>query len=49
MDVIDPSGAPGTGTPECGGMQSRELFAILRALNNLDIHIIGGDVMEVCP
>ena len=48
IDVIDPGFAPGTGTPESGGMQPRELFDILRCLKGR-LNIIGGDVMEVCP
>src|SRR5439155_26614946 len=32
IDVVDPSAAPGTGTPEVGGLSSRELVALLRAL-----------------
>ena len=47
IDVLDPSAAPGTGTPECGGMLPRELFAILREMRRLNI--VGGDVMEVLP
>eukprot|EP00341_Mesodinium_pulex_P009326 CAMPEP_0116925468 /NCGR_PEP_ID=MMETSP0467-20121206/24141_1 /TAXON_ID=283647 /ORGANISM="Mesodinium pulex, Strain SPMC105" /LENGTH=66 /DNA_ID=CAMNT_0004604527 /DNA_START=1019 /DNA_END=1219 /DNA_ORIENTATION=- len=39
--------APGTGTPESGGMTTRELFDILREMKRLNI--VGGDVMEVCP
>jgi agmatinase len=31
IDVLDPAFAPGTGTPEAGGLQSRELLAILRS------------------
>ena len=48
VDVVDPGFAPGTGTPESGGMQPRELFNILRCLKGR-LNIIGGDVMEVCP
>ena len=48
VDVVDPGFAPGTGTPESGGMQPRELFDILRCLKGR-LNIIGGDVMEVCP
>ena len=49
VDVVDPGFAPGTGTPESGGMQPRELFNILRCLRGKGLHIVGGDVMEVCP
>ena len=48
IDVIDPGFAPGTGTPESGGMQPRELINILRCLKGR-LEVVGGDVMEVCP
>lgn len=47
IDVLDPSQAPGTGTPEVAGITTRELFAVLRELRGLDI--VGGDVVEVAP
>lgn len=47
IDVLDPSHAPGTGTPEAGGMTSRELLAVLRALR--DAHVVSADVVEVSP
>jgi len=47
VDGIDPAFAPGTGTPEVGGLTPREALAILRGLAGLDI--IGGDVVEVAP
>ncbi|MGR2751905.1 agmatinase [Agromyces arachidis] len=47
IDVLDPSQAPGTGTPEVAGITTRELFAVLRALRGLEI--VGGDVVEVAP
>ncbi len=47
VDGIDPAFAPGTGTPEVGGLTPREALAILRGLRGLDI--IGGDVVEVAP
>jgi agmatinase len=47
IDVLDPAFAPGTGTPEIGGMTSRELVAVLRAMR--DLHIVGADVVEVAP
>ena len=47
IDVLDPAFAPGTGTPEIGGMTSRELVAVLRALRPL--RIVGADVVEVAP
>jgi agmatinase len=47
IDVLDPAHAPGTGTPEAGGLTSRELLGILRALQGLPI--IGADIVEVAP
>lgn len=47
IDVLDPAHAPGTGTPEAGGMTSRELLAILRGLAGLEA--VGLDVVEVAP
>ncbi|MFM8621133.1 MAG: agmatinase [Candidatus Nanopelagicaceae bacterium] len=47
IDVLDPAHAPGTGTPEAGGMTSRELLQILRA--SKDLNVVGADVVEVAP
>ena len=47
IDVLDPAHAPGTGTPEAGGITSRELLEILRGLRGLDI--VGADLVEVAP
>ncbi|MBM7714336.1 agmatinase [Bacillus thermophilus] len=47
VDFIDPAFAPGTGTPEVGGIYPREAFQILRQLT--DIPFIGFDVVEVLP
>jgi len=47
IDALDPAFAPGTGTPEAGGMTSRELLGILRAFRGLDL--VGADVVEVAP
>jgi guanidinopropionase len=47
IDCLDPSFAPGTGTPEVGGLSTREVLALLRALKGLDI--VGADVVEVAP
>lgn len=47
IDVLDPAHAPGTGTPEPGGLTSRELQMILRGLTGLNL--VGGDVVEVAP
>jgi agmatinase len=47
IDVLDPAHAPGTGTPEVGGLTSRELLELIRGLDGL--HIVGGDIVEVAP
>jgi agmatinase len=47
IDVLDPAFAPGTGTPEAGGMTSRELLAVLRGF--ADLNLVGADVVEVSP
>jgi guanidinopropionase len=46
-DSLDPAFAPGTGTPEIGGITTIEAQALLRGLRGLDL--IGGDVVEVSP
>ena len=47
IDSLDPAEAPGTGTPEAGGITMREALRLLRALRGLDF--IGGDLVEVAP
>lgn len=47
IDSLDPAFAPGTGTPEVGGLTTREALELLRGLKGLDI--VGGDVVEVAP
>ena len=47
IDVLDPAHAPGTGTPEAGGLTSRELLALLRGFKGLNL--VGADVVEVSP
>jgi agmatinase len=47
IDSLDPSHAPGTGTPEIGGLTSRELLMILRGLAGL--RLVSADVVEVSP
>jgi len=49
IDVLDPAFAPGTGTPEAGGLSSRELLAVLRGLAGTGLDIVGADVVEVSP
>ena len=47
IDVLDPAHAPGTGTPEAGGLSSRELLATLRSFSQLNL--VGADIVEVAP
>lgn len=47
VDGLDPVYAPGTGTPEAGGITMREAQKLLRGLSGLDL--VGGDVVEVAP
>ncbi len=47
VDSLDPAFAPGTGTPETGGLTPREAQAILRGMKGVDL--VGGDVVEVAP
>jgi len=47
IDVLDPAFAPGTGTPEVGGLTTIEALTLLRGLNPLNL--IGADVVEVSP
>ena len=47
IDVLDPAHAPATGTPEAGGLTSRELLGVLRGMR--DLRMVGADVVEVSP
>jgi len=47
IDVLDPAFAPGTGTPESGGLTSREMIHFIRSLKRLNV--VGFDVVEVAP
>ena len=48
VDVVDPGMAPGTGTPEPGGLTSRQLLDTVRRLG-AELPIVGADVVEVAP
>lgn len=48
IDVVDPGMAPGTGTPEPGGLTSRELLDTVRRLGR-DLKVVGADIVEVSP
>jgi agmatinase len=47
VDVLDPAFAPGTGTPEAGGLSTGEALAFVRALRG--VNLVGCDVVEVSP
>ncbi|WP_086709104.1 agmatinase [Streptomyces antimycoticus] len=47
IDVLDPAHAPATGTPEAGGLTSRELLELLRGFDGLNL--VGADIVEVSP
>ena len=47
IDGVDPAFAPGTGTPEVGGLTSREALELVRAL--VGVQLVGADVVEVSP
>ena len=47
IDSLDPSFAPGTGTPEVGGLTTREALELVRGFKG--VNIVGGDVVEVAP
>lgn len=47
IDALDPAYAPGTGTPQFGGLDSREMLDLLHGL--FELPVIGFDVVEVAP
>jgi guanidinopropionase len=47
IDSLDPAFAPGTGTPEIGGLSTREALELVRGCAGLNV--VGGDVVEVAP
>jgi agmatinase len=47
IDSLDPSFAPGTGTPEIGGLTTREVLELIRGMKG--VNLVGGDVVEVAP
>lgn len=47
IDSLDPSQAPGTGTPEAGGITALQAIRLLRELRGIDF--VGGDLVEVSP
>jgi guanidinopropionase len=47
IDALDPSSAPGTGTPEIGGLAAREALRLVRGMRGVDF--VGADLVEVSP
>lgn len=47
IDVVDPAFAPGTGTPEAGGITSKELLECIKIMSELNV--VGFDIIEVAP
>jgi arginase family enzyme len=47
IDVVDPAFAPGTGTPQVGGLSSAQILELVRSLQALNI--VGCDLVEVSP
>ena len=47
IDVVDPAFAPGTGTPEAGGISSKELLECIKLM--ADLNVVGFDIIEVAP
>jgi arginase family enzyme len=47
IDVVDPAFAPGTGTPQVGGLSSTQILDLVRALRGLSL--VGCDLVEVSP
>jgi guanidinopropionase len=47
IDFVDPTFAPGTGTPEVGGPNSYQALQVVRELNG--VNLIGADMVEVSP
>ena len=47
IDVVDPAFAPGTGTPQVGGLSSSQILELVRSLKGLNL--VGCDLVEVSP
>jgi arginase family enzyme len=47
IDVVDPAFAPGTGTPQVGGLSSAQIIDLVRSLKGLNL--VGCDLVEVSP
>ncbi|TCS95531.1 agmatinase [Hazenella coriacea] len=49
IDALDPAHAPGTGTPEPGGITSKEMLAAVHAIAQSQVQVVGADLVEVAP
>jgi agmatinase len=49
IDCLDPAHAPGTGTPEPGGITTREMLDAIHAIARSDVNVVGCDLVEVAP
>lgn len=49
IDVLDPAHAPGTGTPEPGGITTRELLTAIHTIAASQAQVVGADLVEVAP
>lgn len=49
IDVMDPAFAPGTGTPEPGGVTSAEMIQAIKEMGQAGLNVVGYDVVEVAP
>lgn len=49
IDALDPAHAPGTGTPEPGGITSKEMLAAIHAIAKSKVQVVGADLVEVAP
>ena len=47
IDAVDPAFAPGTGTPEIGGLTSHDAQRLVRGISG--VSLVGGDIVEVSP
>jgi agmatinase len=49
IDALDPAHAPGTGTPEPGGITTREMLQAIHAIARSEVRVVGADLVEVAP
>ncbi|MBA4541894.1 agmatinase [Thermoactinomyces daqus] len=49
IDAVDPAHAPGTGTPEPGGITSKEMLEAIHLIARSGVKVVGADLVEVAP